>query len=246
MDRNMKFNIDHKSPVPLHAQVEELLRELIEEEEYKNGKILPSEVELSKKLAISRSTVRQAIKKLVFEGLLIRKKRAGTKVAPKPVSSKSNNWLSFSQEMRLRGIPIKNYELHLSWVEADHELAEFFEIDLNRKVLKMERVRGKPDEPFVYFVSYFHPRIGLNGEEDFTRPLYEMLEHDYSVVATISKEEISATAAKSLICEKLQIKENAPVLFRKRFVFDQGERPIEYNLGYYKADSFFFTVESSR
>ena len=63
----MKFNIDHKSPVPLHAQVEELLRELIEEEEYKNGKILPSEVELSKKLAISRSTVRQAIKKLVFE-----------------------------------------------------------------------------------------------------------------------------------------------------------------------------------
>ena len=73
-----------------------------------------------------------------------------------------------------------------------------------------------------------------------------MLEHAYSVVATISKEEISATAAKALICEKLQIKENAPVLFRKRFVFDQGERPIEYNLGYYKADSFFFTVESSR
>jgi GntR family transcriptional regulator len=35
-------------------------------------------------------------------------------------------------------------------------------------------------------------------------------------------------------------------LFRKRFVFDQGERPIEYNLGYYKADSFVYTVESRR
>ena len=71
----MKFTIDHKSPVPLHAQVELLLRELIELEEYQNGKVLPSEVEISNRLAISRSTVRQAIKKLVFEGLLVRKKR---------------------------------------------------------------------------------------------------------------------------------------------------------------------------
>ena len=106
----MKFEIDHKSPVPLHAQVEQLLRELIAQEEYQKGKTLPSEVELSKRLAISRSTVRQAVKKLVFEGLLVRKKKAGTRVAPQPVSSRSNNWLSFSQEMKVRGIPIRNFE----------------------------------------------------------------------------------------------------------------------------------------
>ena len=121
----MKFQIDHKSPVPLHAQVEELLRELIKEEEYQNGKVLPSEVDISNRLAISRSTVRQAIKKLVFEGLLVRKKKAGTKVAPKPVSSKSNNWLSFSQEMKLRGIPIRNFELNISWVNPTDEIALF-------------------------------------------------------------------------------------------------------------------------
>ncbi|MAZ27681.1 MAG: GntR family transcriptional regulator [Cytophagaceae bacterium] len=242
----MKFNIDHKSPVPLHAQVEQLLRELIEEEEYQNGKTLPSEVEISKRLAISRSTVRQAIKKLVFEGLLIRKKKAGTKVAPKPVSSRSNNWLSFSQEMKLRGIPIKNFELHLSWVTPLEDVADFFDIPQDKKILKMERVRGKPDEPFVYFISYFHPRIGLSGDEDFKMPLYEMLEHKHSIIASLSKEEISATAANDIISTKLEIKKGTPVLFRKRFVFDQGERPIEYNLGYYKSDSFIYTVESSR
>jgi GntR family transcriptional regulator len=242
----MKLSIDHKSPVPLHAQVEGLLREMIQEEEYRNGKILPSEVELAKKLAISRSTVRQAIKKLVFEGLLIRKKRAGTKVAPKPVSSKSNNWLSFSQEMKLRGIPIKNFELHLSWVAVDDELAKFFEIKKGVKVLKMERVRGKPNEPFVYFTSYFHPRVELTGDEDFTRPLYEMLEKEKSVIAAISKEEISATAADDFIANRLEIPQGSPVLLRRRFVFDQGERPIEYNIGYYKADSFLYTIESTR
>lgn len=242
----MKFSIDHKAPIPLHAQVEALLRELIKEEEYQNGKILPSEVEISKQLAISRSTVRQAIKKLVFEGLLVRKKRAGTKVAPIAVSSKSNNWLSFSQEMKVRGIPIKNFELHITWVNPPEPVANFFEINKDRQVLKMERVRGRPEERFVYFASYFHPRIGLTGEEDFKRPLYEMLENEHSVIATLSKEEITAKLADSFMAEKLGVEVGDPILFRKRFVFDQGERPIEYNIGYYKADSFIYTVESTR
>lgn len=242
----MKYEIDHKSPLPLHAQVEQLLRELIEQEEYQKGKILPSEVELSKRLAISRSTVRQAIKKLVFEGLLIRKKKAGTRVAPRPVSSRSNNWLSFSQEMKVRGIRIRNFELHLSWVLPPPNVVDFFNILSDKKVLKMERVRGKPDEPFVYFVSYFHPRIGLTGEEDFKMPLYEMLEEEHSIIASLSKEEISATASNKLVSKKLEIEIGTPVLFRKRFVFDQGERPIELNFGYYKSDSFIYSVESSR
>jgi GntR family transcriptional regulator len=242
----MRYAIDHKSSYPLHKQAETLLRKMILEEEYQNGKALPNEVEMAKKLAISRTTLRQAINTLVSEGLLIRKKRVGTKVAPAPVSSRSNNWLSFSQEMKIRGIPIKNFELHITWVFPDEALANFFEIKTDRKILKMERVRGKTNEPFVYFASYFHPRIGLTGNEDFKRPLYEILETDYSVIATLSKEEISAKAADPVIAEKLGITVGSPILFRKRFVYDQGERPIEYNLGYYKADSFVYSVESTR
>ena len=218
----MKYSIDHKSPIPLHVQAEALLREIIEDPDYQNGKILPNEMELSRHLAISRTTLRQAINKLVFEGLLIRKKRTGTKVAQSTVSSKSNNWLSFSQEMKLRGITIKNFEFHVTWVTPDESVANFFEIKKDRKVLKMERVRGKPNEPFVYFISYFHPRIGLTGDEDFKRPLYELLENDYSVVATLSKEGISAHAAEAYIADKLRIPEGSPVLFRKGLFSTRG------------------------
>jgi len=242
----MNFSIDHQSPIPLHVQTEQLLRKMINEEDYQNGKLLPNEVELAKVLAISRTTLRQAINKLVYEGLLIRKQRTGTRVNKLHISSKSNNWLSFSQEMQLRGIKIRNFELHVTWVYPDEILANFFDIKTDRKILKMERVRGGVDEPFVYFVSYFHPRVGLTGDEDFKRPLYELLKVDYSTVATLSKEEISAIAADTLMAEKLRVPVDAPVLFRKRFVFDQAERPIEYNLGYYKADSFTYTVESRR
>lgn len=79
------MKLDHASSKPLHVQAEEILRKLIESEEYKNGKFLPNEVDLSERLNISRNTLRQAINKLVFEGLLIRKKGVGTKVAQKGI-----------------------------------------------------------------------------------------------------------------------------------------------------------------
>ena len=148
--------------------------------------------------------------------------------------------------MQARGIPIKNFELHVSWVLPPESVANFFEIGMDKKILKLERLRGRPEGPFVYFVSYFHPRVGLTGDEDFKRPLYEILEKDHMVVANLSQEEISAKAADKFIGNKLEIEQGSPILFRKRFVFDQGDRPIEYNLGYYKADSFIYTNESRR
>ena len=56
----MKLQLDPNSSKPLHQQVEDLLRRMIQQEEYRKGKLLPNEVELSKELNISRNTLRQA------------------------------------------------------------------------------------------------------------------------------------------------------------------------------------------
>ena len=242
----LNLKINHKSPIPLHIQAENLLRKLIAQPEYQLGKLLPNEVDLAKRLAISRATLRQAINKLVYEELLVRKKGVGTKVLNKKFSSKSNNWLSFSQEMAARGITVRNFELHVSWEIPNEVLAEFFGIDTKQKILKLERVRGREEGPFVYFVSYFHPRIGLTGDEDFKRPLYDILEKDFNRIADLSKEEISAMVADKFLASKLETEIGAAILFRKRFVYDQADRPLEYNLGYYNAASFVYTVESRR
>lgn len=242
------MKIDLNSSKPLHIQAEEILRRLIEKEEYKNGKMFPSEVELSEQLKISRNTLRQAINKLVFEGLLIRKKGFGTKVVKKGIVSGIKNWLSFSQEMKMLGIETRNFELHVSLKRPSEEISTFFNLapKANDRCVVMERVRGKKEYPFVYFISYFNPAIPLTGEEDYTRPLYEMLETQYSIVAKTSKEEISARLAGEFIAEKLEIKPSDPILIRKRFVYDVNAVPIEYNIGYYRADSFTYTIEAER
>lgn len=42
---------------------------------------------------------------------------------------------------------------------------------------------------------------------------------------------------------KLGISEGDPVLVRERFVYDASHKPVEYNIGYYRADSFTYSIE---
>ncbi len=238
--------LNPNSSTPLHAQAEAILRSLIESEEYRNGKFLPNEVELSAYLHISRNTLRQAISKLVNEGLLIRKKGVGTKVTRKGITSGVKNWLSFSQEMKMMGIEVRNFELHLSMKKAERRIAGFFDVPEDTKCVVLERLRGNKEYPFVYFISYFSPKLPITGEEDYVQPLYEMLEKKYGIVVKTSKEEISAGLAGEMIAEKLDISANDPILIRKRFVYDENDVPVEYNIGYYRADSFTYTIEASR
>jgi GntR family transcriptional regulator len=243
----MKIVLDHNSHIPLYIQIEDQIRNMIQEPEYKKEKKkLPNEVDFARQLGVSRSTMRLAINKLVYEGLLIRKKGIGTIAADAAITSKAGNWLSFSQEMKALGMEVKNYELYIGWVKPSKELCQFFEIEEETKVLKLERLRGNPEYPFVHFISYFNPRIGLSGDEDFSRPLYEILEKEYHIIVKLSREEISARLSDSTLAEKLEIKTGEPILKRKRFVYDPGGRPVEWNVGYYRADSFVYTIESER
>lgn len=240
----MEIEIDHSSSFPLHVQVENLLRRMIELPEYNNGKMLPFEMELAKRLGVSRNTIRQAINKLVFEGLLLRKKGVGTVVAKhKTVETRLDNWGSFTYEMHNKGIEFKTFEIDVNWVNPDETVANFFSIPMDKDVLCMERLRGLDASPIVYFISYFHPRVGLTGKEDFSKPLYKMLEEEYSTIVSTSREEISARLADATLAARLQIKKGSLILKRKRFVLDPGGRPVEFNIGYYNAEHFTYSIE---
>lgn len=101
--------IDHKSKLPLHAQVEDYLRKLIGMEKFQRGIFLPKEVELANRLGVSRNTVRQATNKLENEGLIVRKKGVGTRVAEKRgLKTGLDHWYSFTQEMQEKGVVVTN------------------------------------------------------------------------------------------------------------------------------------------
>ncbi len=242
----MTFRIDHSSRLPLHFQVEELMRKLIELPKYQSGQFLPGEVELAKKLGVSRNTIRQATNKLEYEGLIVRKKGYGTKVAENSMNTQLDNWHSFTQEMNEKGISYANYLIKAELVECDEKVAAFFNIPIKKEVVKLSRLRGDKNGPFVYFESFFHPRIGISLSEDFSEPLYKLLEEKYQTPVTLSQERIKARPASDITSKILKIKKGDPVLIRERFVSGPGEKPVEYNIGFYIAEKFTYSIEIRR
>src|SRR5512147_119204 len=112
------LKLDHQSSIPLCAQVEQLLRELVRQPRYQQGALLPDEVKLATQLGISRGTVRSGISKLVFEGVLERKAGVGTRVAPRHAESGVRAWRSFTREMAAKGIKVHNFRLDYGLVTS--------------------------------------------------------------------------------------------------------------------------------
>lgn len=238
--------LDHDSKIPLHKQVEDLLRELIKHPDFKDGELFPKEVDLAKRWGISRNTLRQAIAILVNEKLLVRKKGSGTRVSQNRITTNLNNWMSFTHEMEDMGLEFKNLSLNVEMVKASAKVAKYLQINEGDEVLLLQRTRSIDDSPMVYFESYFHPRIGLSIDENFEMPLYEILGNKYNVVPVYSQEELKAIAASKRIAGLLKIEKNQPVLERKRAVLDTARKPIEYNICYYRNDWFTYTIEIKR
>lgn len=75
--------IDEESSIPLYLQLKDLFVEKIDSGEWQENAKIPDELTLASQYRLSRSTVRQALLKLVDEGRLTRKQGKGTFVNEK-------------------------------------------------------------------------------------------------------------------------------------------------------------------
>lgn len=243
----MKLSIDPNSTSPLHSQVEGLLREMLREPSYRNGKLLPPETKLASELCVSRNTVRTSIDRLVKDGLLTRKPGRGTWVTPAGArSSRLESWESFTREMAAQGIRVETFSEQYQKRPASQSVAEALRLDRGARLYVLERVRGFEGQPVAHFVSWFHPRLGLTGKEDFSRPLYDMLEEQHGARPELSRERIVAVSADKRLAGKLKVKPGAALLRRTRTVSDASERLIEYAVNHYRSDRFEYTIDIER
>jgi DNA-binding LacI/PurR family transcriptional regulator len=79
--------IDRNSPIPNYFQLQTWLREQIEQGVFKPGDRIPTEAEFNRITGLARATISQAIQNLVNMGLLVRKRRLGTFVLEKIVTT---------------------------------------------------------------------------------------------------------------------------------------------------------------
>ena len=103
MDWNT-LRIEWKDDAPVYLQLSNYFSDRIASGELREGDSLPTETALCKQLGISRSTVRQAFFMLEDEGVIVRRKRVGTRVCKPKLKRNINTLYNFTTEMRAMGL----------------------------------------------------------------------------------------------------------------------------------------------
>lgn len=95
--------LDKTSAIPLHEQLDTLLRSDLKNHKWGPNQKIPSENELAQLNGLSRMTVRSVINNLVNDGLLYRVQGKGTFVSPIKLDVSTNRIQSFREQIEEKG-----------------------------------------------------------------------------------------------------------------------------------------------
>src|SRR5260370_20007158 len=168
--------LDRNSPIPLYFQIAENLKQAIEDGTLKPGERLDNELDLTERLGVSRPTVRQAVQRLVEQGLVVRRRGLGTVVVA-PRILRSVALTSLYDDLSANGRHPATTVLAVREIKADDELASVLTLPAGAAVLSVERLRLADGTPLAIMHNYLPPRLLKGRPEDVldTTGLYDLL-----------------------------------------------------------------------
>lgn len=241
--------IDRNSPIPYYVQVKEALRERIEHGQWRAGDQLPGEIELCRIFDVSRTVVRQALKELTYEGLVIPQKGKGTFVAePKIVESLVQKLTGFYQDMVDRGLNPVTQVLKQRVAPAGPKVATRLDIEPGTLVIEIDRLRFIQDEPIVLVTTYLpYALCSKLLHADLSRQsLYAFLERECGLVIARGHRTIEAVPANEYEARLLQLEKGAPLILLDSVSYLNDGTPIEYYHALHRGDRSQFEVELVR
>ncbi len=235
--------VDKSSPVPLYFQIAENLRGAIENGTLASGEKLENEIQIGERLSVSRPTVRQAIQRLVHDGLLTRQRGVGTVVTRRGIQRKLA-LSSLYEDLREAGRRPATTVLSVTTVAATEDVAAALGIEPGTRVLTIERLREADGEPLAIMRNYLPPGLLDAGDvaELLSRSgLYEALRRR-GIRFHSAEETIGARKATAAEARLLQAARGSTVLTMTRVATDPAGQPIEYGVHAYLAERHSFRV----
>jgi GntR family transcriptional regulator len=235
--------------VPLYQQIQHLIRHRIAKGEYTPGAQIPSENELCRELNVSRVTLRDALRELVRDHMLVKVQGKGTFVSVDPPKLLAPvKYAGFLDELQERVLKLKIAAVDMQPIPATAELIITLRLSDNAEVMRIRRLRHVDDEPFSFTINYLPLEIGTRiRERDLhSVPLLRILQDDLKIPIVHAHETIEAAPADPEVAQKLGIPVLYPVMHMKRVMFTTGDRPFELVETYYRADKYHYSVNLVR
>ena len=152
---------------PLLADVvRDGLRRAVITGSYAPGSRLPNEDALAASFAVSRATIREAVRGLVEEGYLARRQGSGTFVTARPLLRNSlDTNFSYTSYLESTGVRAGRRILGLTTIPAPEPVAEQLHLEPGRRVVEVRRVRTADDRPAVFSIDHLPADI-IDAERD--------------------------------------------------------------------------------
>src|SRR5271157_5144919 len=160
------FSIDERLVQPLFVAVSDRLRALIEDGTFPPGSRFPSEIELAHMLGVSRVTLREGLRHLEEDGLIVRRHGVGTyvrDVTVKLISPLEQN-LGLSEVISRSGFKPGLQNLAIRRGKADKYITQKLNLGNQKDVVFVERICTADEVPIV-FTMYAIPESILAGHE---------------------------------------------------------------------------------
>lgn len=231
----------------LYMHIKEDLEKKIKDSILKPGDKLPSEPELAKAFDVSRPTLREALKMLQRDGMLISKNGVGTYInSQTALIENSLNKLHSLGEM-INNAGYQESELDVKIYTSDPEAEWKDQLLINEKVVVIERIRTANGEPVAFYYNIFPESIaGTNFRESFSGAIFNFLEMGMRIKIKYSITEICAVSgARDRDRRALEIL-GPEIVLLKQLHFSEDNKPVFYSLDYLRSDVIKLVLRRER
>lgn len=231
----------------LYLQVIDKIKQDIENGLYTPNEKLPSEFELSKKLGVSRATLREALRILEEDNVVKRKHGVGTFVNQKPiVSSGIEELTSVTQMIQKAGKEAGSQYYSTDIVEpTDEDRSKFKPYEVTHLV-KIERIRTADGKPVVFCIDKIPQGLIPLEEAHKEDSLFKIMEEHSGKKISYAIAYIEPVSYNEKIFNVLDCEFDQSLLLLKQMHYTEDDEPVLYSLNYFRSDVFSFQVLRKR
>jgi DNA-binding GntR family transcriptional regulator len=208
------------------------LRRLIISGEYPPGSRLPNEDALCARFAVSRITLREAVRGLIEDGYVTRRQGSGTFVNEGPALRNSlDTNFSYTDYLESTGVRASKQVLDARRMPAPDDVAADLGLPPGAEVVVVRRVRSADGKPAVYSIDSLPTDLAdADADADaFTRSLYRLLSergHDIDHARAV----LAPVVADAELARILAVPPGTPLQHLKQVDHDLAGRPVMHSL----------------
>lgn len=236
------MTLQRNSSIALYVQIADRLAEDIAAGKFQQQHRLPSEHDLMARFGVSRVTIRQAIARLLQQGLVVTKQGKGTFIAEPIVQHELRDLKGFYENLISQGHQLETRLLEFAPTTA----AANIETKLNAgglPVMTLKRLYLVNDKPLALAIMHLTPLASrISWAQASQHPTFILLERFLNRKIRYADLHIRAQRAGKEIGRWLDLKPGVPLLVLERISYANNDEACEHAMFYINPEYYEFSV----